>query len=181
MFSQFGYRGTTIDQIAAKAGMSKANLLYYFRRKNDVYLAVLESILDQWLEPLARLDQDKDPEQELRAYIETKLRLSQQNPRASRLFANEIMQGAPMIQPFLSNQLKELVELKCEVIQHWIDNGKLQPVKPMHLIFMIWASTQHYADFATQIQALTTDTDDKLYKDASQTLSSIVLRGVLVD
>jgi len=154
IFSAFGYRGTTVDQIAAKARMSKPNLLYYFRRKEDIYIAVLQQTLDDWLKPLEALDPSGDPIAELTRYISEKLRLSRENPKASRLFANEILHGAPAIRPFLEGPLRQLVKQKTSVIGKWITEGRLAAVDPLHLIFAIWAVTQHYADFAVQIEAV---------------------------
>lgn len=179
VFSRYGYRGSTVDQIASKADMSKANLLYYFRRKNDIYIAVLESILDRWLEPLAAINSDGDPGDELWAYIQAKLRMSRENPEASRLFATEILQGAPMIKPFLTDQMRVLIEEKCSVLQGWIDDGKIADVPPMHIIFMIWASTQHYADFQTQIDALTDASTEQVYANAEHALKVLLLGGLL--
>lgn len=175
MFSRYGYRGTTVDQIAAEAGMSKANLLYYFRRKQDIYLAVLENTLDQWLQPLQTLNPDGDPTDELWRYIQQKLTSSRHAPEASRLFATEILQGAPMIAPFLAADLKTLLDDKCSVIRHWIEQKKLVDIEPMHLLFMIWATTQHYADFRTQIDALVDQTEDELYAGAEKTLRAVLL------
>ena len=95
VFSTYGFRGTTIDQIAEKAGMSKPNLLYYFKRKQDIYVSVLEETLEEWLKPLHELDPQGDPVEELRRYITRKIEMSAQKPEASRLFANEILHGAP--------------------------------------------------------------------------------------
>lgn len=50
----------------------------------------------------------------------------------------------------LTGDLKALVDEKSAIVSGWIDRGKLAPVDPQHLIFMIWATTQHYADFATR-------------------------------
>ena len=180
IFSQHGFRGTTIDAIAGEAGMSKANLLYYFRTKNDIYVCVLEDILDQWLEPLQQLDADADPGDELWRYVQVKLQMSRNNPQASRLFATEIIAGAEMIKPFLETDLRQRVNDKCAVIQQWIDAGKLVPMQPLHLLFMIWAATQHYADFAVQIAALATEADeDQVFSDAEATLKTVLLRGIL--
>lgn len=178
-FSRFGFRGTTVDQIAAGSGMSKANILYYFRRKNDIYLAVLEKTLHNWLEPLQSMNPDGNPQEELWKYIQTKIRLSRTAPEASRLFASEILQGAPLLKPFLETELKEVVEKNCKVLQLWIDEGKLIDASPLHLIFMIWAATQHYADFATQINALTADGEEQIFSDAETTLQKVLLRGML--
>lgn len=178
IFSSYGFRGSTVEQIAAAAGMSKANVLYYFRRKTDIYLAVLEHTLTAWLDPLAELNPDGDPLAEIWRYTQVKLALSREEPAASRLFANEILQGAPMIGPFLQTELKSLVDDKCAVIQTWIDDGKLADITPLNLIFLIWSTTQHYADFAPQIEALHDGDADALYTDAEQTLKVMVMRGL---
>ena len=154
VFSAFGYRGATVDQIAIKAGFSKPNLLYYFRRKEEIYVAVLENTLEKWLAPLRSLNPDNDPIEELSAYISTKLELSWRNPAASKLFANEILHGAPHVGKYLKGPLKELVDQKAAVISFWVANGKIKHIDPYHLIFAIWAVTQHYADFSVQVEAL---------------------------
>ncbi|WP_062014442.1 TetR family transcriptional regulator C-terminal domain-containing protein [Aureimonas sp. AU4] len=179
-FSGHGFRGTTIDEIARGAGMSKTNLLYYFRRKEDVYRAVLERTLDEWLAPLEALDPEGDPVEELRRYITLKLRMSRRTPEASRLFANEILSGAPVIREALETRLRGLVQKKAAVIRGWVGTGRLAPIDPVHLIFLIWATTQHYADFAPQIRAILGDQIDKPGFDdqAAQAVLTIVLSGI---
>jgi TetR/AcrR family transcriptional regulator len=154
VFSTYGYRGTTVDQIAAKCGMSKPNLLYYFRRKEDIYTAVLERTLALWLAPLQALDPEKDAIEELTRYISAKLDLTFARPEASRLFANEILHGAPHVAPFLKGPLRELVATKARVIRGWVKAGQMKPVEPEHLIFAIWSVTQHYADFGVQVESV---------------------------
>lgn len=154
VFSAYGFRGSTVDQIAAKCGMSKPNLLYYFRRKEDIYTAVLERTLVNWLAPLRALDDTGDPIAELSAYISQKLRMARESPQASRLFVNEILHGAPMIGGFLTGPLKKLVDEKAALIRVWIRRGQIAAVDPHQLIFAIWATTQHYADFDVQVRAV---------------------------
>jgi len=180
VFSTYGYRGSTVAQIADTANMSKANLLYYFRSKNDIYLSLLEATLSEWLQPLTEINPDGVPAEEIWTYVQAKLALSKSHSKASRLFANEILQGAPMIGSFLQTDLRELVDAKCAVIQHWIDQGKLTSVSPLHLIFFIWATTQHYADFSAQTQCLTDDTDT-LFDDAERTLKTLIFSGLVRD
>ncbi len=154
VFSQFGFRGTTLDQIADRAGLSKPNLLYYFPSKEAVHTALLEGLLHTWLDPLHALDPTGDPVAEIQAYVARKLALSRDYPRESRLFANEILQAAPRIEHALSGELKTLVDEKAAVISGWIAQGQMAPVDPYHLIFSIWALTQHYADFDVQVRAV---------------------------
>lgn len=180
-FSRFGYRGARVDQIAEDAGMSKSNLLYYFGSKSEIYKAVLADLLDRWLAPLRTLDPEGDPRAELTAYIEQKLRFSADYPQASRLFANEMLQGAPMMRDVLEGPLKALVEEKSQVLRHWAESGRIRPVDPTHLIFLIWATTQTYADFAPQIEAITGSGihDEAFRRQALQALTDLIFAGLL--
>ena len=179
VFSTYGFRGATVDQIAAKCGLSKPNLLYYFRRKEDLYAAVLEQTLTQWLAPLRMLDVNNDPIAELTRYIEAKLDMSFANPAASKLFANEILHGAPHVAKYLKGPLKDLVEAKSAVLRQWIAENKIRPVDPRHFIFAIWAITQHYADFSVQVEALLKPAEKPAAIKAA--VVEILLRGLKVN
>jgi TetR/AcrR family transcriptional regulator len=154
VFSQHGYRGATLDQIATEAGLSKPNILYYFQGKEDIHLTLLSQLMETWLDPLVELDPDGDPKTEILDYIQRKLDMARDLPRESRLFAGEILQGAPRMGPHLESDLKPLFDEKCAVIAGWCKAGKIAAVDPKHLIFSIWATTQHYADFETQVSVL---------------------------
>lgn len=159
VFSAQGFRGARVDQIAAAAGLSKPNLLYYYPSKEAIHAALLEGLLDTWLDPLRALDPAGEPLDEILAYVNRKLEMSRDYPRESRLFANEIVQGAPRILGALATDLKALVDEKAALIQDWIDAGKIARVHPQHLIFSIWSLTQHYADFDVQVRAILGDED----------------------
>jgi len=180
LFGSLGYRGTTVDDIARSAGMSKTNVLYYFKHKEDVYTAVLQHTLTVWLEPLRTLNAEANPREELLRYTRAKLDLSRTQPEASRLFANEMLRGAPTITPYLNDVLKALVEQTCQVLQRWMDDGHLVQVAPLHVLFLIWASTQHYADFSPQIDVLHSGDEETLYADATLMLTAVV-DGLLSD
>ncbi|WP_295046193.1 TetR family transcriptional regulator C-terminal domain-containing protein [uncultured Paracoccus sp.] len=153
-FSTHGFRGATIDQIAEAAGLSKPNVLYYFSSKDDIHKTLLTTLLDMWLAPMIRIDPQGEPLDEVLAYVHAKLDLSRRFPRESRLFAYEILQGAPHLTEILGGRLREIVDRVAEILQGWMDQGRLSPVEPRHLIFSIWALTQHYADFDVQVRAV---------------------------
>ena len=183
VFATYGYQGATIDEVAHRAGISKPNLHYYFKRKRDLYLAVLRRTLEICLVPLRELDRTGDPAEEIGNYIAHKVQLSRRFPAASRVFANEIVQGAPFLKGYLQTDLRKVVERKAAVIQHWIDEGKLAPIDPYHLIFLIWAATQHYADFIPQIKAVmnVSRLNQGHFRKVEQSLSRIILHGVLAE
>ncbi len=154
VFSAQGFRGATLDQIAAEAGLSKPNLLYYFPSKEAIHQNLLAALLANWLDPLRAMAADGDPVGEVLAYLQRKLDLSRHFPRESRLFANEILQGAPRIREALEGDLRALVQEKAALLQRWMDQGRLKPADPVHLIFSVWSLTQHYADFDIQVRAV---------------------------
>ena len=180
VFSAHGFRGATIDQIADAAGMSKPNLLYYFKSKEDIHTTLIERLLETWLAPLHEIDDIGDPMTELRAYIRRKLEMARDYPRESRLFANEILQGAPRIMPLLEGELKSLVDEKSEIIKGWMRDGKIARTDPRHPIFAIWATTQHYADFDVQVRAVLGPDrgGDGRFDDAARFLEQLFLDGL---
>jgi len=181
VIAEYGFHGATIDRVAQLAGISKPNLHYYFPAKTDLYAAVLKRTLDVWTASLSKLDPDGDPETELSAYIAEKVEMSRLNPLASRVFANEILRGAPALEDYLRKDLRAIVRKKAAAIQRWIDEGKLAPIDPVYLIFLIWAATQHYADFYPQVKAVmgVQKLGPRHYKEIEKTLCEIILRGVL--
>jgi len=180
LFSRYGLHGTSVDQVAARAGVSKSNLLYYFANKEELYVCVLRDLLEVWLAPLRAFSAEQDPQQVIADYIRAKLAVSRDSPDASRLFCLEIIQGAPLLRDELDRELRELVTTKSAVIQAWVDAGRLAPVDPQHLLFMLWATTQHYADFAVQVQALTGQTlaNPEFFERTVASVQALVLRGV---
>jgi TetR/AcrR family transcriptional regulator len=180
IFSTHGLRGATIDQIAEAAGMSKPNLLYYFRSKEEIHSTLIKRLLDDWLQPLRDLDADGDPMAELQSYIRRKMEMSRDFPREGRLFTNEILQGAPHTLEMLQDVLKPLVDEKVKVIEGWMKDGRIARTDPYHLIFSLWATTQHYADFDVQVRAVLGPdrSGERLFEDGAQFLEQLYLNGL---
>lgn len=181
VFSVHGFRGATIDQIAEQAGMSKPNLLYYFPRKEEIHKRLMVEMLDIWLAPLRDMDSDGDPIPEIRSYIRRKLEMSRDFPRQSRLFANEMLQGGPRILDVLEGDLKSLVDEKAAILLGWMEDGKINCTDPYHLIFSIWATTQHYADFDVQVRAVLGKDrgGEGRFEDAARFLENLFMHGLV--
>ena len=154
VFSANGFRGATIDQIARSAGLSKPNVLYYFASKDDIHKTLLTELLEMWLAPMQQIDAVGDPMAEMLGYVAAKMRMSRDYPRESRLFAYEILQGAPHLTQILGGGLRDIVDRTVVILQGWMDDGRLARTDPRHLIFSIWSMTQHYADFEIQVRAV---------------------------
>ncbi len=179
VFSAEGFRGATLDRIAEAAGLSKPNLLYYFASKEAIHVALLEGLMDTWLAPLRKLDADGEPVEEILTYVGAKLAMARDYPRESRLFANEIVQGAPRFLDQIEGPLKALVDEKAAVIRGWAEAGRIAPLDPYHLIFSIWATTQHYADFDVQVRAVLGKRGGaRRFEDAARHLDQLFANGL---
>lgn len=154
VFAENGFRGATIDQIASQSGLSKPNVLYYFSSKDEIHKTLLTKLLDMWLAPLENINPRGEPLREVLDYVATKLRMSREYPRQSRLFAYEILRGAPHLTEILGGRLRNSVEDAVAILEQWMTEGGLRRTEPRHLIFSIWSMTQHYADFEVQVRAV---------------------------
>lgn len=178
-FVKNGFKGTSMQSIADAAELPKANVLYYFKSKQALYLAVLDQIIKRWDASIEDMDEGDDPAEVLGNYIRAKVDLAIQYPHASKIFAMEIIQGAPNLQDHLRSNLRAWVREKGRIIQSWIDQGKMKSVDPEHLIFMIWSTTQHYADFDAQILTVTNklEYDDEDVQRIKDLLCTVILGG----
>jgi TetR/AcrR family transcriptional regulator len=154
VFAERGFEGASTALIAERAGLPKANLHYYFPTKLALYWRVLDDLFEDWHQAANTFDAGDDPVTALGGYVRAKMALSRRRPLGSKVWANEIISGATHMQDILHARVKPWMESRVALIEHWIARGLLEPVDPKTLLFMIWATTQHYADFEAQIQAL---------------------------
>jgi len=177
-FAAHGLNGARMQTIADEAGLPKANVHYYFKTKVSLYLAVLDDIIDRWNE-FQDIQIDDDPAEALDRFIRSKVRFSFEDPVSSRLFASEVLQGAPHLGGYMREQLRPWVQHRTDVIQGWIDAGKMRAVDPMQLIFLIWSSTQHYAAFEPQVLSIMNKPryEPKMQAEVSNFLSNLILTG----
>jgi len=180
LFAVNGYKGATTGDIAREAGIPKANLHYYFKTKSNLYREVLRHILDDWMAAATTFDIYHEPEEALRTYIQAKMEFSRQRPFGSRVWANEIMSGAPVLDNFLSTTLKAWLNERVRTIRRWAREEKIKSVDPHALMYMIWATTQHYADFERQIIILNggKELSGRRYRQRTDEVVKLVLGSV---
>jgi len=178
-FVTHGFKGASIKRIAERAGIARANIHYYFKDKTDLYQQILSNIIEVWNRDYDTLNANSEPKAALSAYIRSKVMHSKNDPDASRIFASELIHGAPVLYDYLNNDFKVWLHSKVVVIEAWINEGLIDKVNPHHLLFLIWSSTQHYADFNVQvIAALDKNTmDDDDFEAIVDSLTHVILKG----
>ena len=178
-FACHGFRGATMQHIAESAQVPKANIHYYFTSKLGLYGAVLENTLNLWDNVFNELSSHDEPAYVLSRYIDAKIDFSRTHPTASRLFAKEMISGAPHLSAYLQQDYRQWFKQRMSVFESWVAQGKMDNIDPAHVIFMIWASTQYYADFAPQI-IIANDTEqltEQAFLDAASSIKHIILKG----
>lgn len=181
LFSRYGFRGTSINKISENAGMSTPSLLYYFKTKEDIHRELLSRTLLLWIGPLNMMRDNGDPVEEICDYVRRKLDLSQNFPRESRLFANEVLMGVPRGHRQVFDPLKSVFDSKLALVERWINEGKIATIDPYHLFYSIWATTQHYADFEVQIDELSPKKKTTLFTEAEAYLTNMYRRMLTPD
>lgn len=177
-FAINGFKGTRLQHVADRAELPKTNVLYYFQSKEGLYVAVLEQILSMWNSAFDEATEKDDPAEVLARYIAEKMEMSRTKPEGSKIFALEIINGAPNLNKFFKEEHSAWMQGRVALIQAWIDQGRIQTRDPYFLLFNIWACCQHYADFGAQITALKGEEMDKdAYTDATNAIIQMVLGG----
>jgi len=183
VFAEAGFGGATMQLIADVAGLPKANLHYYFDTKEALYRRVVQQIFNIWLEAADGFDAASGPAEGIGAYIDAKMEISRRHPNGSKVWASEVMHGAPVIQDYLETTLRDWTEGRAKIIRRWIAQGQMAEVDPYHLLYMLWATTQHYADFGHQIETLNggKPLSDAQWEATKASVKGIVLRGIGVE
>ena len=179
VFARHGYRGASLQAIAEQAGLPKSNVLYYMSSKRGLYVRLLERMMARWNALLDDISVEDDPAEVLEAFIRSKIQLSRRHPEGSRLFAAEILGGAPFLQEYLRGELRDWVEARARVFAQWAERGLMDPVNPVWLIFLIWSATQHYADFEAQVLGITGrgELSDADLEEIATFLTRVILKG----
>lgn len=179
VFAEAGFGGATMQLIADMAGLPKANLHYYFATKEDLYRRIVRDIFEIWLRAADSMDNAPGPVEGIGAYIEAKMEISRRHPNGSKVWAYEVMHRAPVIQDYLETTLRDWTAGRVRLIERWIDEGKMARIDPEHLLYMLWATTQHYADFGHQIETLNEGPlTDAEWQRATESVKTMILRGI---
>jgi TetR/AcrR family transcriptional regulator len=180
IFAEYGYESGSLSRIAAEAELPKSNIVYYFESKHKLYRLVVENIFNIWREAADAIYPENDPEQALSDYIDTKLELARTRPFGSKVWANEIIQRAPIVQDYLEGELRNWTEDRIRIIDGWIAEKRIRPIDSRSLLYAIWATTQHYADFTHQIQTLNNDQEftEKQWQQTKQAVKDLLIKGV---
>ena len=180
VFAEKGFKGASVGEIAERAGVPKPNVYYYFGAKEDLYKRVIEDVCGIWLHAADTFDETDDPAAAIKLYVEAKMDLARSRPHGSRLWAIEMASGAQFLEGYLEETVKPWLESREEVLNRWIAQGRLRPFNTRYFFYMIWATTQNYADFEAQINIMNggQPLSNAQFEDAKESVVGMALRSV---
>jgi len=180
-FAASGFDATQTRNIAARAGVPKANLYYYFQSKENLYGKVLLGFVEPLLEASAVLRESDDPLTGLRAYVAARIRIAREHPAIAKVFSGELLLGGRQLPDECRDLLHAEARRNVECLRSWIDRGLLAPVDPEHLMLFIWSATRTYTNIGWQMGRITGREvpQDEDYESAADTITRLVLSGVV--
>ena len=178
-----GFHGTRMDDIARVAKLARPNLYYYFPSKRAIYRRILAELQAGWIRAFEEIAADREPREAIGDYVRAKIEYSRKHPVPSKIFAMEVIRGSDMLTEEENDQIRSLTDEKCAVIEHWIDEGKMDPVDPRHFFFLLWGATQYYAEFEQQIRNIlgVKRLTAAQFETGVATVTQIVLKGCGLD
>lgn len=180
-FAARGFDATQTRDIAARAGVPKANLYYYFQTKENLYAKVLLGFVEPLLEASAVLRESDDPVEGLQAYIAARIRIAREHPHIAKVFSGELLLGGRQLPEECRDLLYAEAQRNVECLRSWIERGLLAPVDPEHLMLFIWSATRTYTNLGWQMAHITGRQvpEDGDYRNAAATITRLVLGGVV--
>ncbi|WEK28065.1 MAG: TetR/AcrR family transcriptional regulator [Candidatus Pseudomonas phytovorans] len=182
-FAVTGFTATHSHDIAERAGLPKANIYYYFQTKENLYVQVLMSFIEPLVRASAALRKSDDPIVGLRAYIKARIRIIREHPFSAAVFSQELLSGGKRLPEVCKFMLHEEAARNVASLRSWIDQGRLAPCDPEHLMIFIWSATRTYTNLAWQMSQLRgmAVPDKSDFDRATRTVTQMVLGGVVPD
>ena len=180
VFAQTGFAGARTAQIAQRAGLPKANLHYYFRTKEAIYQRVLENVLEVWL-GMGELDpaRRRSHGSAHAATSPPRWNIPAAAPSPRRCSPTRSCTARPSSRATCAATCANGSTRKPRSSKAGPPPAKWPPSTAGHLLFLIWAMTQTYADFDVQVAAVLGR--DRLaprdYQEATALITRLLLAG----
>lgn len=151
VFFEKGYFGSTIDEIAQRAGISKGTVYLYFKNKDELYASLMLPMVDEFAELLIEFEKDlskkkfKSGSEIIMKFYEIFTRIYQYDPDSLRVFQvyhlldlSEVMGESVRKKHRLTAKKNGAIAVK--IYSDAIDQGLLLPNNPIQAVNALWAS-----------------------------------------
>jgi AcrR family transcriptional regulator len=158
-FAEHGIAGARTDAIAQQAKVNKALLYYYFKNKETLYGAVLDSAFSGLTSAVFRvLDSNLPPRDKLLAYVGAYFDFVAGNQEYPKLMQREMMRAregrSPYIEKVIKNYFRPIYSRLGELLHKGIAEGEFRPVEPAHFVPSMVAIIVFYFSSAPVMQRI---------------------------
>ena len=158
-FAKHGIAGARTEAIAREARVNKALLYYYFKDKETLYGAVLDSAFSGLKATVFRvLDSDLPPREKIMTYVGTYFDFIASNQVYPKLMQREMMRAreghSPHIEKLVKNYFQPIYARVGELLRQGIAEGEFRKVDPAHFIPSVVAMIIFYFSSAPLMQKI---------------------------
>ncbi|OFX22026.1 MAG: hypothetical protein A2041_13575 [Bacteroidetes bacterium GWA2_31_9b] len=125
VFSRFGFKKATMDDIAKASGMGKSSLYYYFKSKEEVFEAVVKHDAD-----LLSIELDKkvvksndNPKEKIRNYVLIRMKFLKEMVNFYEALKNDYLSNLAFTEKIRAKYDKEEQQIIQKILQEGIDHG----------------------------------------------------------
>jgi AcrR family transcriptional regulator len=175
LFSERGFKGTTMQEVSEGAGLSKGTVYLYFKSKEELYLSVCIMSIAGFGERLeAAWDSAKGLEARIKAVYLAYIRYSLEEPAVFRVLRDTFLE---QVRQNLSRKtieetsgiIKEWLENESRLVQEAIDCGKFAAdLDPYTFSVAAWRMATGLVELALLRDPIVVDPDDmqRVYEES---------------
>jgi len=125
IFTHFGFKKTTMEEIALATRKGKSSIYYYFNSKEDIFKAVVEKEAEELKEELRiSISTIEDPIERLKVYISVRMRKLKKLTNFYAALKSDYLSHLEFIEDIRKSYDKDEVKVVAEIIQDGIERGK---------------------------------------------------------
>ncbi|MDD5168003.1 MAG: TetR/AcrR family transcriptional regulator [Syntrophales bacterium] len=160
VFSEVGFNGARVDDIAERAGVNKATLYYHIGDKMALYTSVLHNVISYSAELIGQeIASAPSPEEKLRIYIRGFAHAVEKNPRMAPIMLRELASGGQSLPGVVARDMARIIGVITAILEEGYEQDSFIKVTPFILHMMVAGTIVLYRTTAP-IRASQPDIDE---------------------
>ena len=125
VFSKFGFKKATIEDIAHEAGMGKSSVYYYFKSKEDIFEAVVKKEADELSLQVAKrvINVNDNPKEKIRNYVLIRMRYLNEMVNFFETLKNDYLGNLAFTERIRKKYDKEEQQMLNKILEEGVNQG----------------------------------------------------------